>query len=237
MIRGFLHKVVQLLRWFAVYGSLDRTQAELAWVDSQQFIYEHSTRRTLNFASINELRKYSISQIPKNGAILEFGVYKGTSINEFAAHLKAAGDTRRIVGFDSFVGFSEEWSGMNRLFPKDHFDLRGMRPQVESNVDLVDGFIEDTLPAFMNSQSLNEVAFIHIDTDTYTPAKVVLESLKPHLAPGAIVLFDEFCGYRNWRSHEHRALVEVFSPTEYEFLGFASGGVSASVIRAAILIL
>lgn len=111
-------------------------------------------------------------------------------------------------------------------------------PKVEPNTVLVDGYIEETLPKYIkDNESLTSVAFIHIDTDTYSPAKVALKELKPYFKPGTIILFDELLGYPNWRNHEFRALNEVLDPSEYEYIGFAHNGLRAFLIKAAIRIL
>ena len=133
-------------------------------------------------------------------------------------------------------GFSEEWSGINEEYPINMFDMGNIISKVADNTQLVDGFIEKTLPKYLNEKDINKVAFIHIDTDTYTPAKVIISSLKPFFKRGAIIIFDEFCGYPNWRSHEFKALNETLKPEEYEFLGLAHTGLNAFLIKAAIRI-
>ena len=45
---------------------------------------------------------------------LEF--LKGKSLNFFADILEKKNDKRIIIGFDSWKGFSEEWSGINNLY-------------------------------------------------------------------------------------------------------------------------
>jgi len=220
----------------SVNATVERAQSELAIRDSHEFIYRSSSLETLAFGDTKELRDYCLKQMMHHGAVLEFGVYKGTSINYFARYLKSVGDKRTIFGFDSFRGFSEEWSGVNSDYPTDHFDRAGVAPRVEDNVELVIGYIESTLPEFLAGRKFETVALVHIDTDTYSPAKTVLDLLRPFLVSGSIILFDELCGYPNWRNHEYRALTEVFEQKEYEYLGFASGGRGANLIKAAIRI-
>lgn len=230
----FAHRVVLSIRWMSVNTTLERAQSELAIRDAHEFIYGSSSHETLAFGNTKELRDYCLKQMMPHGAILEFGVYKGASINYFARHLKSVGDKRTVFGFDSFRGFSEEWSGVNNQYPTNHFDLTGVVPRVEDNVELVIGYIDSSLPKFLEGRKFESVALVHIDTDTYSPAKTALELLRPFLVSGSIILFDELCGYPNWRNHEYRALTEVFAREEYEYLGFASGGRGANLIKAAI---
>lgn len=230
------HTVVLSLRWMMSNTTIERAQSELALKDSQEFIYKNASIRTLSFASTTTLRDHCLKVMSPVGAVLEFGVYDGSSVNYFARYMKSVGDERVIYGFDSFEGFSEEWSGVNRLYPVNFFDKAGKTPVVENNVELVVGYIESSLPEFLARKDIESVALIHIDTDTYSPAKTALERLRPFLVSGSIILFDEFCGYPNWRSHEYRALTEVLPREDYDFLGFASGGRSANLIKAAVRI-
>ena len=108
---------------------------------------------------------------------------------------------------------------------------------MEANVNLINGFVEDTLEGFMKTKPSEDISFIHIDTDTYSPAKTILSLLKPAMKTGSVVLFDELCGYPNWRSHEYRALKEVFNDNEYEFIGFSQKNAGSPLIKAAIKIL
>ncbi len=240
MLRKVKQKLIELIASFrrqtAIWSIYDH-QRELAYLDSQKFIYRSSGINTITFKDHWDLRRYCIQNISKDGDVFEFGVYMGGSINFIADILLENGDSRVVYGFDSFSGFSEEWSGVDKNYEKGHFDQGGRLPEVRSNVRLVKGYIEETLPKFIEGANMKHVAFVHIDTDTYTPAKIVLERLKKYTRSGTIILFDELCGYPNWRSHEHKALTEVFSESEYEFLGFAQSHSKANLIKAAIRLL
>jgi len=83
----------------------------------------------------SSIHQYAFSLIPRQGLLLEFGVYRGDSINTFAKALKAKGDSRTIYGFDSFEGLEEDWVG--HAVQKGFFDLAGIIPEVESNVSLI----------------------------------------------------------------------------------------------------
>jgi hypothetical protein len=236
-IYGFFDKPVGAIKLRIEVRPIAEFQSALAFKDAQNFIYEKSGQNTMTFANHWALRSYCLKEIPDVGQIFEFGVFKGKSINFMAKYLSELKDDRKIIGFDSFKGFSEGWSGVDRKYTISHFDQSGVLPKVEPNVELVDGFIEKTLPIYIESNKLDTVAFVHIDTDTYTPAKVALSLLKPFLKKGSIILFDELCGYPNWRSHEYKALTEVFDENEYEFLGFAQSRPRAQLIKAAIRII
>jgi len=234
-----LFRLVNFVYSASKITSIEEAQRRLAFDDSQHFIYHNSSISTLTYNgsdAVERLRKACIASAPRSGLMMEFGVFRGKSISKFSKWMTELGDDRNIYGFDSFEGFSEEWSGLNEQYKVKTFDLQRELPDVPVNVKLVAGFVEDTLPKFIAQNLIESVAFVHIDTDTYTPARVVLTELKPYFKPGTIILFDELCGYPNWRNHEYKALSEVLSDEEYEFLGFAHNGKQARLIKAAIRI-
>ncbi len=240
-LKNFVGKLARLLIQASSLTDINTAQRKLAFDDSQKFIYDNSSLRTMTINgpnAVKELHTYCINNLNKDGELFEFGVFKATTLNFFAKILQNIGDDRVIVGFDSWKGFSEEWTGVNDSFKIDTFDQKNNLPKVEPNTVLIDGYIEETLPKYVKDQAyLNSVAFIHIDTDTYGPAKVALRELKPYFKSGTIILFDELLGYPNWRNHEFKALNEVLDPSEYEFIGFAHNGLRAFLIKAAIRII
>ena len=241
LLKNLILKILRRLLIFIeknkTQHSIETSQRVIAHRDGQELIYSKSGVNTLAYDNHLKLRKHCIESVLKEGFIFEFGVYKAKSINYFAEKLVEKNDHRIVYGFDSFEGFSEEWSGVNNQYDRKVFNQDGLMPDVKSNVVLIPGFIENTLKKFVIEKSLKEVAFIHIDTDTYSPAKHVLSTLKPYLKSGSIILFDELCGYPNWRNHEFRALNEVFNENEYEYLGFAKSNPKSNLIKAAIRIL
>ena len=241
MIKKFIYKIINRLTKFIenelMIKSIYSSQKYLAFKDSQEFIYKNSELNTLTFSDHFELREHCIKNCLKEGMLAEFGVFKGKSINFFAKKLIEQNDIRTIYGFDSFEGFSEEWSGVDKIYGEKFHDQKGKLPEVEKNVKLIPGFIETSLEKYLSQNEIKNVSFIHIDTDTYSPAKVILTLLKPFIKKGTIILFDELCGYPNWRSHEFKALTEVFDNEDYEFIGFAQSHSKANLIKAAIRIL
>ena len=151
----------------------------------------------------------------QDGLILEFGVAGGASINFFARNFD-----QTIYGFDSFEGLRSDWVGWNQR--KRGFTRDGKPPKVRDNVVLVTGWIEDTLPDFLDREKPGSISFIHVDTDLYEPAVVILKHAKPYLRPGSIILFDELISYTGWRQHEFKALNEVFSKDEFDYIAFSN---------------
>jgi SAM-dependent methyltransferase len=75
------------------------------------------------------------------------------------------------------------------------------------NVELIKGLIQETLVVDA------PVAFAHIDVDWYEPVRVSLERIVPHLAPGGVLIVDD---YGDW-SGCRRATDEFFSDRMHDF--------------------
>lgn len=161
--------------------------------------------------------------LPK-GLMLEFGVYKGTTIN----HLAKLCPDRQIYGFDSFEGLPEDWVG-NR-YSRRNFNRGGVAPKVATNVELVKGWFDQTLPAFLEQHS-EPVALVHIDCDIYSSTDTVLRAVEGRLVDGTVIAFDEFFNYHGWRLHEYKAFVEFIARTGYafEYIGFSGTEVSVRI--------
>ena len=72
---------------------------------------------------------------------LEFGVASGHTINYIS---KFTNDT--VYGFDSFEGLPEKWRDG---FDKGAFTRNGEFPNVNTNVQLIKGWFNETLPNFI----------------------------------------------------------------------------------------
>lgn len=232
--------VDKVKRRFHIWNNFKRLNDALEkWAieDAYNLIYQKSSVNTVLFEDKQKLRDEAFMKRPADGLLMEFGVFKGNTINSFAKLLKSSNDQRSIYGFDSFVGFSETWTGVERIFPSSRFDRKGVHPKVEDNVELIDGFIEDTLSVFIKKNNMEKVSFIHIDTDTFSPAYTVLKLLKPFLSSGSVIVFDELLGYPNWRNHEWLALESMLDESEYEFIGFSVSAGRPDLMNAAIRML
>jgi hypothetical protein len=183
----------------------------------------------IQLISREQLWDYTLSQVRIEGLYLEFGVFEGRSINHIARAARTPQGTRpQVYGFDSFEGLKEDWRG-NQL-GKGAFDRGGRMPQVETNVTLVKGWFDQTLPNFLAEHS-GPVAYLHIDSDTFEAARTVLSLLGDRIVPGTIVVFDEYFGYRGWKEGEHRAWVELAQTRNvtYEYIAFTATQVAVKV--------
>lgn len=187
---------------------------------SADFVTEFA-QMALLFTGPEAIRNYAVQQLrlePRNDefiSVLEFGVYKGRSARFWSRRLPKG---HRLVGFDSFEGLSHSWYGT--YMPKGHFSLAGKPPRAPRNTSFVRGWVETTLPQFLESQDISNVRLVHMDLDIYEPSVFVLSLLSKHLRPGCYILFDEYFSFPGWQNCEHRALTE--SGIRHEFVAIAS---------------
>ena len=160
-----------------------------------------------------DLLTYALKQVTIDGLYLEFGVYSGKTIN----HISNIVSDKTVYGFDSFEGLPEDWrSG----FEEGIFKVAEL-PVVNKNVTLIKGWFNDTLPEFVMNNKKN-CAFIHVDCDLYSSTKTIFDSLKTHIVPGTIIVFDEYFNYPNWQEHEFKAFQEFINSQNlgYEYIGY-----------------
>lgn len=189
-----------------------------AIVDSSVYV-ENRIDKILLFEQKNDLWNYTISKIKnKEGLNLEFGVFKGLSINYFSSRLP----NLKFYGFDSFIGLKEDWIGHHRA--KGAFNLEGILPKVSKNVELIPGWFDETIPNFIKKYPNEKISFLHIDGDTYEAAKIVLELLKSKIGVGTLIVFDEYLGYPNWRNGEFKAWGEFVKENniKYNYIAFST---------------
>jgi hypothetical protein len=178
----------------------------------------------LQFVDKSDLLAFALGKATLPGIVAEFGVWKGKSINRLAQKVHPA----LVYGFDSFEGLKEDWAGWDMV--KGSFDLKGGMPSVATNVRLLKGWFDATIPPFLAAVP-GSFAFAHVDSDTYEAAKAVLDLTRERLRPGTVLVFDEYFGYRGWRLGEFRAWQECASANgiAYDYLGFSTQSVAVRV--------
>ena len=166
-----------------------------------------------------EVMKIGLDQVRLKGFFLEMGVFSGKTIN-FIATDKL---DQIIYGFDSFQGLPEAWSRDDTtMFAKGFFAINKL-PNVLSNVVLVPGWFENSLPVFKQAELKNQfIAFMHIDCDLYSSTKTIFDILGDNIIPGTILVFDELYNYPGFDRHEIKALYEYLERKNYkvEYLAY-----------------
>jgi len=182
----------------------------------------------LKSSALNPLASNSIygKNFLGTGIIAEFGVYKGKSINFLATKCPNA----QVFGFDSFLGLEEDWGGWGD--PAGNFSTNGVLPTCASNIKLYAGWFVDTVPIFKDELQDKVISLLHIDSDTYKPAKYVLNALADNLKRGSIIVFDEYFGYTGWRLHEFKAFQEFVLEhnIEYKYKGYTGERVAVEIL-------
>lgn len=209
--------LIRLLSYLR-YAMRPRTVEEVwrrAAVSSADYA-EQYMRNALIFEGATDLWDFAISKITVTGLIAEFGVWNGYSINYVAERRN-----QTIYGFDSFQGLKEDWSGHS--YRKGKFDRGGVLPQVASNVTLIKGWFDDTLPGFLGSNE-GPFSYIHLDADTYESTSVVLKLIGNRITKGTVIVFDDYFGYPGWLDGEHRAWQDFVCSTRmnYEYIAFSN---------------
>jgi O-methyltransferase len=183
--------------------------------------------KALSYSMTNVTRMWALIQayeyvvarkIP--GDFVECGVWKGGNLmllSDLQAH---TGEKRNILGFDTFSGMTEPSS--------EDYDYRGIRvadllgqiskidggnsihamaslEMVQSNllknnaqnVKLISGDVANTLRDKSNLPE--QISILRLDTDWFESTKIELEILYPLLAPGGVLIIDDYGHYSGAR--------------------------------------
>ncbi len=146
------------------------------------------------------------------GVVFEFGTRWGQNIALFSA-LRGIYDPfnrhRKIVGFDTFIGFPEISSkdGTSEMMLKGNLTLtKGyfeylteiMEYHEQENplshikkYDLIKGDANVEIVKYFKNHPETIIALAFFDFDTYKPTKKCLQAIKSHLVKGSILAFDE----------------------------------------------
>jgi hypothetical protein len=78
----------------------------------------------------------------------------------------------------------------------------------------------------------SKIQILHLDADTYKPTAYVLKTLSKNLAAGTIIIFDEYFGYPNFRSHEFKAWNEfvVSAGINFRYIGYTEMQVAIEIL-------
>lgn len=144
----------------------------------------------------------SIRYISKNklpGDIIECGCFLGGCGIFAGLLLDALNDSgRTIYLFDSFEGFpagevdyilGKQVKSSRYQNTEQHVreNIAFARPG-STNITLVPGFVEDTLPKFESGP----IALLRLDTDFYNSTKVEFDILYDRLVPGGVLIVDDY---------------------------------------------
>jgi hypothetical protein len=149
-----------------------------------------------------------------HGVIFEFGVRWGQTLSILSALrgiFEPFNRHRKIVGFDTFEGFKgmSEKDGTATNCKDGSFGVPEgyenylaeiLRMQETLNpinhlkkYDLIKGDATDTIPDYLARHPETIISLAIFDFDIYKPTRAALETIRPHLCKGSILVFDELC--------------------------------------------
>jgi hypothetical protein len=161
-------------------------------------------------------------RFPDRKSVMEFGVYKGSMINYQAKRFSEL----NFVGFDSFEGLRENWSGMA---PEKTYGLGGKLPRVRGNVALVKGWFAEPGPRW-KAANPGVPLLVHVDCDTYEATVDVLDLCSGYVEHGLVIHFDDYFGFPNWRSGGFKALTEISESRQWRLTYLSYGTKEVAVL-------
>ena len=141
-----------------------------------------------------------------DGDIIEFGVFKGVSLIQWATFRDILGHSskQKIIGFDTFDKFPKTEYEKDKSYREKFVEEAGLhsikKNQLEKifshkgikNVELIQGDIIKTLPPFVKENKDLKIILLHIDVDIYEPTKIILDKLFDKVVDGGIIILDDY---------------------------------------------
>lgn len=165
------------------------------------------------YAVYSAVRHITKSHIP--GAIVECGVWRGGCMMLTALTLQREKEQRPIFLFDTFAGMTkptERDTGPRGLKAtamwREHQRADGENwlavslEEVKANLSQTDypesllTFVQGDVLQTIPDEAPDEIALLRLDTDWYESTKHELEHLYPRLAPGGVLIVDD---YGQWK--------------------------------------
>jgi hypothetical protein len=192
------------------------------------------SRQSINyFLARNEIFKKILNV---HGSVLDFGIYRGSSFFtwlQLSASYEPYNHIRKIIGFDSFKGFSE----IGEKDQSSHDDNLSLKNQggmaFNGHQEMVDGIdlydlnrplghiekgiiVKNTLPQgcskYLEQHQETIVSLANFGLGLYEPTVEILKLIKPRLVKGSIIVFEDL-NQATWPG-ETNAFMEVFAPGE-----------------------
>jgi O-methyltransferase len=152
-------------------------------------------------AGMSHDRLYTLWQaaarVTGNTPIVEVGAYLGGSAKFIAESLRRRDVTPPFYVCDTFRGHARTDEALDPAHHREGKKFLNTSPESVAsylaaypNIRLIVGDIMETAPrAFAGDASFG---LVHIDVDVYPPTKFCLEFFAPRLAPGALMIVDDY---------------------------------------------
>ncbi len=199
-----------------------------AWDYENNFYLSCHTSRISKILAHYELFKM-VNHLP--GAIVECGVFKGTSLARFGMFREMLGsvNSKKIIGFDIFGKFPATEYNDDQIFRTRFVEASGdesisteqmvqvlTHKKIEQNTELVEGDITKTVPQYLLQHPELKISLLNLDTDIYEPAVTILENLYPRIVKGGILILDDYGTFPG----ETKAVDDYFKNKDVEILKF-----------------
>ena len=186
------------------------------------------------FLTRNEIFKQVLDV---HGSVLDFGIYRGGSFFtwlQLSAIYEPYNHIRKVIGFDSFEGFSDigeqdkgkndkgltlkieggmAWKGFDEIIQGiELFDKNRPLGHVNKGL-LVKGELPGSVENFLDEHNETIVAMANFGLGLYEPTLTILQAIKPRLVKGSILVFEDL-NQATWPG-ESKALFEVFDMSEH----------------------
>ena len=193
-------------------GALASAGLKVEWQDPLEDLIPLSYHRS---QFVPKIYRQSIGRVPYfadmldrvrniDGDIVECGVSIGHGLLVLMLLDSLEGRKRHFWGFDSFEGFPEndeedrlangsfrvdkgKYSTPPEIVIRTLRDGRVADELIDNNLHLVKGFFEKTLDSYSGT-----IALLHLDCDLYKSYLTCFERLYDKVAPGGLILFDEY---------------------------------------------
>lgn len=138
------------------------------------------------------LSLYDLHRRKVEGAIVEFGSYRGHSGFLISQLLEAMGSDKVLYMFDTFEGFPEESEGVDWIWNGTHDvifeEVRG-RFEGRTNVEFVRGDFTETF----DSSGVEKIALAFVDCDSYRGTRYLSHRLfEDVIESGGLMIFEDY---------------------------------------------
>ncbi|HBE02018.1 MAG TPA: crotonobetainyl-CoA--carnitine CoA-transferase [Spirochaetia bacterium] len=197
------------------------------------FLSSKSLARILFFYKIYKKILHS------HGIVIEFGVRWGQTLSVLSALrgiFEPFNRHRKILGFDTFEGFKgmsaedgersncrEGSYSVSRNYEEYLSGIMTFQEQLNPmshirRFELIKGDAAVTVPQYLEKHPETIISMAVFDFDIYKPTKAALSAIKPYLAKGSILVFDELCD--DIFPGETTAFKEVFALRDFKIKRF-----------------
>ena len=210
------------------------------------FEYENNFYLSCDITRISKiLSHYEIYKMIKEigGEIVECGVFKGASYLRFAMFREIFSNpySKKIIGFDTFGKFPETSFQDDEKARTQFIDSAGSdsiskeqllkildNKGLNKHVELIEGDITETVPAYVKANPELKISLLNLDTDIYEPAVSILEHLYPKITKGGILMLDDYGTHPG----ETKAVDEFFKNKDIQIKKFSFAMTPCYIIKS-----